>query len=133
MLNDKQKRFCQEYIIDLNAAQAAIRAGYSKHTARTIGQQLLTKLDAQEYVKELKAGVQEKYLITVDDLMNDLINLKQYGLNEENLTDKEGNLKSRKIDAKTALEAIDKLCRIVGAYEEDNRQVKPEPFKIIIN
>ena len=39
----KQKRFCDEYLIDLNATQAAIRAGYSKRTARQIGKRKLDK------------------------------------------------------------------------------------------
>lgn len=39
-LTNKQKLFVKEYLIDLNAAQAAIRAGYSKNTASDIGSQL---------------------------------------------------------------------------------------------
>jgi phage terminase small subunit len=46
----KQQRFCDEYLLDLNATQAAIRAGYSKKTAKQIGQQNLTKLDLKEYI-----------------------------------------------------------------------------------
>jgi phage terminase small subunit len=46
-LNPRQKKFCKEYIIDFNATQAAIRAGYSKDTARQIASQNLTKLDIQ--------------------------------------------------------------------------------------
>ena len=42
-LTPKEKRFCDEYIIDLTATQAAIRAGYSRHTARSIGSENLTK------------------------------------------------------------------------------------------
>lgn len=49
-LTAKQQRFCDEYLIDLNATQAAIRAGYSKKTARIIGQQNLTKLDIRQYI-----------------------------------------------------------------------------------
>ena len=44
-LNDKQKRFCQEYLKDLNATQAAIRAGYSEKSARSIANENLTKPD----------------------------------------------------------------------------------------
>lgn len=40
-MTTKQKRFCQEYLIDLNTTQAAIRAGYSEKTAYSMGQQLL--------------------------------------------------------------------------------------------
>lgn len=51
-LTAKQQRFCDEYLIDLNATQAAIRAGYSKKTARQIGQENLTKPDIAEYIKK---------------------------------------------------------------------------------
>ena len=44
-LTEKQKKFVDEYLIDLNATQAAIRAGYSEKTARSIGQRLLTNVD----------------------------------------------------------------------------------------
>lgn len=47
---EKQKMFCDEYLIDLNATQAAIRAGYSKKSARAIGKENLTKPYIQEYI-----------------------------------------------------------------------------------
>jgi phage terminase small subunit len=57
-MTPKQERFVQEYLIDLNATQAAIRAGYSVKTAYTIGQKL-TKKD--EAVKEaIAAAVEER-------------------------------------------------------------------------
>jgi phage terminase small subunit len=49
-LNSKQKTFCEEYILDNNAAQSAIRAGYSEKTARAIGAKLLTKVDIRNYI-----------------------------------------------------------------------------------
>lgn len=54
-LTAKQQRFCDEYLIDLNATQAAIRAGYSKKTARVIGQQNLSKLAVKNYIDERMA------------------------------------------------------------------------------
>ena len=51
-LTDKQKRFCDEYLIDLNATQAAIRAGYSKKTARQTATENLSKPYIQKYIKE---------------------------------------------------------------------------------
>lgn len=53
-LTAKQERFCREYLIDLNATQAAIRAGYSKKTADRIGHENLNKLEIASRVKELK-------------------------------------------------------------------------------
>lgn len=50
---DKQQAFCEEYLIDLNGTQAAVRAGYSVKTANRIANQLLSKLDIQEKLKEL--------------------------------------------------------------------------------
>jgi phage terminase small subunit len=52
MLNEKQKRFCTEYLVDFNATQAAKRAGYSKQTARAIGSRLLTNVDIKQYIAE---------------------------------------------------------------------------------
>lgn len=52
-LTDKQEAFCQEYLVDLNGTQAAIRAGYSEKTANRIASQLLSKLYIQERVAEL--------------------------------------------------------------------------------
>lgn len=54
---DLRERFCYEYCIDYNATQAAIRAGYSKKTARSQGQRLLTKADIQQKIEELKADL----------------------------------------------------------------------------
>lgn len=49
-MTDKQRRFCDEYLVDMNATQAAIRAGYSKRTARQIGNQNLSKFDIKNYI-----------------------------------------------------------------------------------
>lgn len=49
-LNPKQERFVQEYLVDLNATQAAIRAGYSAKTAKTIGPRLLEHVGVQEAI-----------------------------------------------------------------------------------
>lgn len=53
-LTPKQRRFVEEYMIDLNATQAAIRAGYSKNTAEWIGPQLLTKTHVAQEISNLK-------------------------------------------------------------------------------
>lgn len=53
-LTDKQALFCQEYLLDLNATQAAIRAGYSKNSAEVIGHENLRKPNIQELIAELK-------------------------------------------------------------------------------
>jgi len=53
-LTAKQKRFCEEYLIDLNATQAAIRAGYSEKTACAIGTENLRKPNIAIFITEMK-------------------------------------------------------------------------------
>lgn len=53
-LNAKQELFCQEYIIDLNATQAAVRAGYSEKTASATASRLLANVKVSSRIKELK-------------------------------------------------------------------------------
>lgn len=52
-MTEKQRRFCEEYIIDLHITQAAIRAGYSEKTAYSIGSENLKKPEIQSYIAEL--------------------------------------------------------------------------------
>lgn len=59
-LTAKQQRFCEEYLIDLNATQAAIRAGYSAKTAKQIGGENLTKPDVKRHIMTLKGKRSEK-------------------------------------------------------------------------
>lgn len=69
-LNAKQEAFCREYVVDLNSAQAAIRAGYSAKTARTIGSKLLTNIDISEKIQSLSAKHAENVGITAEWVLN---------------------------------------------------------------
>lgn len=51
-MTEKQKRFCDEYLIDLNATKSAIRAGYSSKTAYSIGDENLKKPEIKAYIEE---------------------------------------------------------------------------------
>nr|DAE54293.1 MAG TPA: Terminase small subunit [Caudoviricetes sp.] len=68
-LTAKQKRFCDEYLIDLNATQAAIRAGYSKKTARVIGAQNLSKLAVKNYINERMKEKEAELIADSDEVM----------------------------------------------------------------
>ena len=68
-LTAKQQRFCDEYLIDLNATQAAIRAGYSKKTARVIGQQNLSKLAVKNYIDERMKEKEAELIADSDEVM----------------------------------------------------------------
>jgi phage terminase small subunit len=74
-LNEKQARFCEEYIVDLNATQAAIRAGYSEKTAYSQGQRLLKDVEAQARVAELIAARSKRTEITADRVLQELASI----------------------------------------------------------
>ena len=71
-LTEMQERFCQEYIIDLNATQAAIRAGYSEKTAYSQGQRSLKKVEIQAYLQEKMKERAERTEITQDKVLKEL-------------------------------------------------------------
>ncbi len=71
-LTPKQKRFCEEYLIDMNATQAAIRAGYSERTAYSMGQRLLKKVEVQEYIQKRMTSLEYRTGITQERVLNEI-------------------------------------------------------------
>jgi len=71
-LTAKQSTFVKEYLIDLNATQAAIRAGYSEKTAYSIGQENLTKPDIQKAIQKAMNERSERTEITQDMVLQEL-------------------------------------------------------------
>lgn len=68
-LTAKQQRFCDEYLIDLNATQAAIRSGYSEKTARAIGAENLTKPYIKEYIEKRMAEKEAALIASQDEVL----------------------------------------------------------------
>lgn len=71
-LNAKQQRFVEEYLIDLNATQAAIRAGYSVKTAKEIGCENLTKPNIQEAIDKAMAERSKRTGINQERVIQEL-------------------------------------------------------------
>lgn len=71
-MTKKQQRFCDEYLIDLNATQAAIRAGYSVKTANEQGSQNLAKLSIQKYIEKCLAEKQNNLIAKQDEVLQTL-------------------------------------------------------------
>lgn len=71
-LNERQKKFVDEYLIDLNATNAAIRAGYSEKTAYSIGHENLNKPEIQAQIKERRKDLQERTEVTQDKVIAEL-------------------------------------------------------------
>ncbi|ECH0238085.1 terminase small subunit [Salmonella enterica] len=76
-LTDKQEMFCREYLVDLNATQAAIRAGYSEKTATVIGSENLTKPNVQDRIAELKGERNAKVEIDAAYVLRRLVEIDQ--------------------------------------------------------
>lgn len=74
-LSDKQALFCKEYVIDLNATQAAIRAGYSAKTAGQMGDENLKKPQIQAEIQRLTADRSQRTEITADYVLQKIQNI----------------------------------------------------------
>lgn len=90
-LTPKQSMFVIEYLIDLNATQAAIRAGYSEKTAGQIGEQNLKKLEVAEAIQEAMDKRAAKIEITSDTVLQELAKLAFSNL--QDFYDEDGTLK----------------------------------------
>lgn len=68
-LTDKQKRFVDEYLIDCNATQAAIRAGYSEKTAEVIGSRLLRNVKVSEVIQKQMNDKRKEAIMKQDEVL----------------------------------------------------------------
>lgn len=82
-LTEKQDQFCKEYLIDLNATQAAIRAGYSKESARDIGCENLTKPNIRARIGELIDERSKRTLVHADFIVENLVEVSQRCLQKQ--------------------------------------------------
>lgn len=121
-LNAKQDMFCREYLIDLNATQAAIRAGYSVKTANRIAAQLLSKLDIQNRIAELKAKRNEVVGIDADYVLRRLVEIDQMDVLD--ILNDDGSLKAISMWPKswrTTLTGLD-ISTTIQNFEEDTAE-----------
>lgn len=87
-LTAKQKMFVQEYLVDLNATQAAIRAGYSKKNADKIGPQLLGKTSVSAAVQQAMKKREKRTEITQDMVLREMAKLAFFDIRK--MFDKDG-------------------------------------------
>ena len=90
-LTPKQQRFVEEYLIDLNATQAAIRAGYSEKTAKEIGSENLTKPNIAKAIEEAQNKRQEQTQIDAVYVLKRLVEIDQMDVLD--IMDDDGNVK----------------------------------------
>lgn len=142
-MTDKQAIFCQEYLIDCNATQAAIRAGYSEGTAASIGCENLTKPEIHARIAELKAERSSRTLVDADFV---LLGLKQVALrcmtnapvmewNHEakdliHKEDEDGK-KVYEFDSSGANRSLELLGKHLGIFEKDNKRTVENTIKVL--
>jgi phage terminase small subunit len=126
-LTAKQERFVAEYLVDLNAAAAAVRAGYTAHRSDSAGSQLMRNTGVKAAIKAARAKIDEKLEKTAVDIRKALDNQGFYdprGFYKKNHTLKlphELTLEQAQVVTKVLTEVVDGKVTIVG-YEFANRQ-----------
>lgn len=90
-MTPKQQRFAEEYLVDLNATQAAIRAGYSEKTAYSIGQENLNKPEIQQAISDARVKRSERTEITQDWIIDRLVENVERAMQAEPVLDDKGN------------------------------------------
>lgn len=127
-LTTKQEMFVQEYLIDLNATQAAIRAGYSQRTAGEIGRQLLAKTGVAARVREAKEERIDRIQIKQDEVLSELLILLKSSVEHYTYTE-DGTLALKEGAPQDALRAVSGVKRRVKRYIEGKGE-NAEPVEV---
>jgi len=121
-MSPKQKRFCEEYLIDCNATQAAIRAGYSAKTAKSIGQENLTKPDLKLYIEQRLAEIRSEKTADAQEALEYLTSVMR-GEEKEQTLQLAGEGKQRIADidvsAKDQLKAAELIGKRYGMFKDN--------------
>jgi phage terminase small subunit len=129
-LTPKQQRFVEEYLIDLNATQAATRAGYSKRTANEQGARLLANVSVRQHIEESKAKRSERTEITQDRVLQELARIAFFDIRK--LYNEDGSMKKPTDlddDTAAALVGIDIQETTIGG--EDGGLIITRKAKVI--
>lgn len=122
----KQQRFCDEYLIDLNATQAAIRAGYSKKTAYSIGIENLNKPELKKYIEDRMAEKESALIADQNEVLKYLTSVmrgeSQSSVLARNFEGAEDVIE-KPPDEKERLKAAELLGKRYGLYTEKVNEV----------
>ena len=136
----KQRIFCEEYLIDLNATQAAIRAGYSKKTAKQMGTENLAKPAIKEYISARMAEKQSALIADQDEVLRYLTAvMRGESRSSVVVVESTGDFTSaaREIekapDEKEKLKAAELLGKRYGIYTDRTEQAVDMDLKITLD
>lgn len=120
-MTPKQQRFCDEYLIDLNATQAAIRAGYSRKYANTNASKLLQITTIQEFIKQRMVEKEDALIAKQDEILKYLTSVMR-GQSESSVLARDMTGAEHAIekppDEKERLKAAELLGKRYGLYSE---------------
>lgn len=118
-LNPKQEQFCQEYIIDLNGTQAAIRTGYSAKTANAQASRLLTDVNIKNRIDELLAMRSKRTEITADYVLKSIVEVIERCRQVEPVLDKMGSPTGEyQFEANPALKGLELLGKHLKLFTD---------------
>lgn len=130
-LTAKQQRFVDEYLIDLNATQAAIRAGYSPSTAKDIGCQNLAKLNIKNRIEERMAEKEKELIADQNEVLKYLTSVMRGRSRAsivivENIGDymSQAREMEKSPDEKERLKAAELLGKRYGLFDKRDQAVK---------
>lgn len=115
-LTNKQKAFVDEYIIDLNATQAAIRAGYSEKTANVIAAQILAKLSIQEEIAKAIAERSKRTQVNADWVLKNLQEIFHRCMQNIPVIEKGVNTGVYKFEPAAATRAVELIGKHLGMF-----------------
>ena len=120
-LTPKQKRFVEEYVVDCNATQAAIRAGYSERNAGKIGPELLGKTRIAEAIAKKQKVISEKTEYDALAWRKDMLEYKKTLEQKVLLGDDEAAVETF-TDPTNLMKCMDMLGKHLGAYNKDESE-----------
>lgn len=131
-LTQQQKRFVIEYIKSLDGELSAQKAGYKSKDLKSISNTLLSnKLVINEIKEQLKNQI-SSLRVNKGYVIQKLLQIAEFSLEEEEVLDKEGNLTGKKKlrDTSAGLKALESLCKYLG-FNSDNEETEYRQAKII--
>lgn len=120
-LSEKQVRFIDALVNDPqgNITRAVIKAGYSDKGAATQGSLLLKKPEIQEVLQARRAERSKKYNRTADEILSDILEIKQRCMQAVPVLDEEGQQTGEwKFDSKAAIKALETEIRMHGLFKD---------------
>lgn len=132
-MTPRQEKFCVEYLIDLNATQAAIRAGYSKRTADRIANQNLRKLEIQSRIKKMRDEYYDKTIMSAKEVEYLLSKAGRGELKEEVVVVEgvgdgfsESKIVKKRLSAKDRIKALELMGKRHHLFEDQNSKTGEE-------